>query len=91
MRYLWNDCCIGCRFSVLTHKIKSRTIDNLPIRSIMGAAQYDWVLDIRNQVNFEFRQCETHFIKDGRHYTLQTKDLCRQANLAGINYKRTNA
>ena len=31
---------------------------------------YDWVLDIREQcirkqVNFEFRQCGTHFIKDG--------------------------
>lgn len=28
----------------------------------------------------------THFIKDGRAYTLQTRDLCRQARLAGINY-----
>lgn len=56
---------------------------------------YDWVLDIREQcirkrVNFEFRQCGTHFIKDGRQYKLQTKDLCRQARLAGINYKYTN-
>ena len=52
---------------------------------------YSWVLDIRaqcirNQVNFEFRQRGTHFIKDGRAYTLQTRDLCRQARLAGINY-----
>ncbi len=52
---------------------------------------YDWVLDIREQcirkqVNFEFRQCGTHFIKDGRQYKLQTRDLCRQARLAGINY-----
>lgn len=52
---------------------------------------YSWVLDIRaqcirKQVNFEFRQCGTHFIKDGRAYTLQTRDLCRQARLAGINY-----
>ena len=56
---------------------------------------YNWVLDIREQcirkrVNFEFRQCGTHFIKDGRQYKLQTKDLCRQARLAGINYKYTN-
>ena len=53
---------------------------------------YDWVLDIREQcirkrVNFEFRQCGTYFIKDGRQYKLQTKDLCRQAHLADINYK----
>ena len=53
---------------------------------------YDWVLDIREQcirknVNFEFRQCGTHFIKDGRQYRLQTKDLCSQARKANINYK----
>lgn len=39
---------------------------------------YAWVLDlreqcIRKQVNFEFRQCGTHFIKDGRQYKLQTR------------------
>lgn len=53
---------------------------------------FDWVLNIREQcirknVNFEFRQCGTHFIKDGKEYTLQTKDLCKQAKLANINYK----
>lgn len=53
---------------------------------------YGWVLNIREQciwknVNFEFRQCGTHFIKDGRKYTLQTKDLCKQAKLADIDYK----
>ena len=53
---------------------------------------YDWVLDIREQcirkqVDFEFRQCGTHFIKDGRQYKLQTKDLRRQARLAGIDYR----
>lgn len=52
---------------------------------------YDWVLDIREQcvkmnVHFEFRQCGTHFIKDGRKYKLQTKDLCKQAKLANIDY-----
>lgn len=52
---------------------------------------YDWVLDIRNQcvrsgVNFEFRQLGTHFIKDGRSYTLQTRDLCKQAKKAHIDY-----
>ena len=53
---------------------------------------YAWVLDIQEQcvrknVDFEFRQCGTHFIKDGRLYKLQTKDLCRQARAADINYK----
>ena len=52
---------------------------------------YDWVLDIRDQclrknVSFEFRQCGTHFIKDGTRYKLQTKDLCSQAKKAGINF-----
>ena len=56
------------------------------------ALDYGWVLDIRRQcikknVNFEFRQCGTNFIKDGKLYRLQTKDLCRQARLADINYK----
>lgn len=40
---------------------------------------------VRKRVDFEFRQCGTHFIKDGRQYKLQTKDLCRPARLAGIN------
>lgn len=52
---------------------------------------YDWVLNIREQcirrnVSFEFRQCGTHFIKDGKQYKIQTKDLCKQARLANINY-----
>lgn len=52
---------------------------------------YDWVLDIREQcirqnVSFEFRQCGTHFIKDGKKYVLKVKDLCSQARLANINY-----
>ena len=52
---------------------------------------YDWVLDIREQcirkhVSFEFRQCGTHFIKDGKQYRLQKKDLCSQARKANINY-----
>jgi len=54
---------------------------------------YDWALDIREQcirkkVSFEFRQCGTHFIKDGKKYKLQTKDLCSQARKADINFKR---
>lgn len=54
---------------------------------------YNWVLDIREQcirknVSFEFRQCGTRFIKDGKEYILQTKDLCIQAKKAEINYKK---
>lgn len=53
---------------------------------------YSWVLDIREQcvrkkVSFEFRQCGTHFIKDGKQYKLQTRDLCSQAKKAGIDFK----
>ncbi len=52
---------------------------------------YDWVLGIREQcisqqTDFEFRQCGTHFIKDGKHFTLQVKDLGAQARKADINY-----
>lgn len=53
---------------------------------------YDWVLDIRAQciqkkVDFEFRQCGTHFIKDGKYYKLQTRYLCQQAKAANIDVK----
>lgn len=51
---------------------------------------YAWVLSLREQcirqgVHFQFRQCGTHFIKDGREYTLQTRDLCAQARKADID------
>lgn len=51
---------------------------------------YEWVLDIRaqclkKQVDFEFRQCGTYFIKDKKMYHLQTKDLMKQAREANIN------
>lgn len=51
---------------------------------------YRWVLDIReqciaHQVHFEFRQCGTYFIKDGKTYRLKVRDLCSQAKKAGIN------
>ena len=53
---------------------------------------YDWALDIKEQcirknVSFEFRQCGTYTIKDGKQYKIQTKDLCKQAKLANIDYK----
>lgn len=53
---------------------------------------YEWVLDIREQcikasVAFEFRQCATHFIKDGKNYTLAYNQLRKQAKAAGIDFK----
>ena len=56
---------------------------------------YDWVLNIREQcirknVSFEFRQCGTYFIKDPKQYTLETKDLCRQAKAANIDFKKAD-
>ena len=57
---------------------------------------YAWVLAVREQcirqnVSFEFRQCGTHFIKDGKEYRLQTKDLCAQARKAGIDFKANSS
>ena len=51
---------------------------------------YEWVLAVREQcisagVHFEFRQCGTHFIKDGREYTLDVRELGSQARKADIN------
>ena len=53
---------------------------------------YAWVLQIREQcirknVSFAFRQCGTHFLKDGVTYKLQIKDLCAQARKADIDFK----
>ncbi|MDD3336017.1 MAG: DUF5131 family protein [Eubacteriales bacterium] len=52
---------------------------------------YDWVLTIRQQciaqnVSFEFRQCGTYFIKEGKTYTLNVRQLCAQAKKADINF-----
>lgn len=56
---------------------------------------YDWVLKIReqcinNKVDFEFRQCGTYFIKDGKQYHLPVKELTKQARKANINRKGNN-
>ena len=77
-------------------------LDNIELVVVGGESDfharlldYNWVLDIceqciRKNVSFEFRQCGTHFIKDGKQYKLQTKDLCSQAKKAGINFKAIN-
>ncbi len=73
-------------------------LDNIELVVVGGESDinarplnYDWVLHvmeqcIRKNVSFEFRQCGTYTIKDRRQYKIQTKDLCRQAKLANIDY-----
>jgi protein gp37 len=51
---------------------------------------FAWVLNVRNQcaaknVRFQFRQCGTHFRKEGKLYTLPVQKLCSQAKKAGID------
>lgn len=51
---------------------------------------YDWVLDLYRQcrdarVPFTFHQTGTHFIKDGRHYTIPRNLQHSQARKAGLN------
>ena len=58
--------------------------------------RYEWVLDIREQcvkanVTFEFRQCATHFVKDGKNYRLAYNQLGKQAKAAGIDFKPNNS
>lgn len=74
-------------------------LDDIELVVVGGESDYNarpldycWVRNIREQcirknIDFEFRQCSTHFIKDGKQYTLQTKDLCKQAKLADIDFK----
>ncbi len=78
-------------------------LDNIELVVVGGESDknarelnYDWVLSIRSQcikqgVPFEFRQCGTHFIKDGKKYTLQVSDLCRQARKANIDVDFTES
>lgn len=52
---------------------------------------YDWVLNIREQckrqgTHFEFRQCGTYFIKDGKILKLSPYILHSQAKKADINF-----
>lgn len=52
---------------------------------------YDWVLNIKEQclrkkVSFEFRQCGTRFIKDGKLTIFKVSELCRQAKTLNIDY-----
>ncbi|MCR0567722.1 phage Gp37/Gp68 family protein [[Clostridium] innocuum] len=51
---------------------------------------YDWVLSIREQciqagVHFSFRQCGTHFIKNGKQYHLHVRVLMSQARKANLD------
>lgn len=83
-------------FIFLTKRIK-RFLKNIELVVVGGESDrnarslnYDWVLSIREQcietqTHFEFRQCGTHFIKDGKEYMLNVKDLCSQAKKANIN------
>lgn len=52
---------------------------------------YNWVLEIREQcieknVAFNFRQCGSNFIKDGKLYKLNTRLLMSQARKANIDF-----
>lgn len=51
---------------------------------------YAWVLSLREQciragVKFQFRQCGSNFVKDGRLYKLEVHQLMSQARKAGID------
>jgi len=75
-------------------------LDNIELVVVGGESDknarvlnYDWVLNIREQcinkkVPFEFRQCGTNFIKDGKKYVLSTRNLTKQAREAKIDIKK---
>lgn len=52
---------------------------------------FDWVLKIQEQcvranVRFEFRQCATHFVKDGKEFKLNYNQLAQQARAVNIDF-----
>ena len=75
----------------------AKYLDNIELVVLGGESDYnarllnyDWVLNVREQcknanVHFDFRQCGTYFIKDGKRYILKTNQLCSQARKANIN------
>lgn len=89
--------CITCQPLIENIDIE-RYLDDIELVVVGGESDYNarrlnynWVLSIREQcirknVDFEFRQCGTHFIKEGKEYTLQVRDLMKQARVANINY-----
>lgn len=72
-------------------------LDNIELVVVGGESDknarpldYNWVLRIREQciahhVHFSFRQCGTHFIKDGKTYNLNVRNLSVQAKKANID------
>ena len=83
---------------LLEHINIEKYLDNIELVVVGGESafparqfNYDWALSLRTQcqnqnINFEFRQCGNNFIKDGKHYSLKTKELISQAKKANINY-----
>lgn len=83
-------CSEGCKFCYIHKGDAKRGIDTNTI--VRNDNFYRLTAKKKNgeNVSFHFRQCGTHFIKDGKQYTLQVKDLCSQARCAGIDYERKN-
>lgn len=51
---------------------------------------FDWILDLKEQcgedISFWFKQTGTHFLKDGKKYTVRKRLQHVQARKAGINF-----
>lgn len=72
-------------------------LDNIELTVVGGESDpnarpfhFEWALAIRDQclakgVPFQFRQCGTHFFKEGTEYVLPVNQLCKQAKKANIN------
>jgi protein gp37 len=76
-----------------------RYLDDVELVVVGGESDYnarplnfEWVLSLRSQcintnTHFEFRQCGSYFIKDGKEYKLSVQQLCSQAKRAGIDLR----
>lgn len=87
---MWNPwrgckkCSEGCLHCYIHKGDAKRGVDT---NSIVKTKDFDKPIQQLKNVSFEFRQCGTNFIKDGKKYSLQTKDLCSQARKANIDFK----
>ena len=76
----------GCRFCYIHKGDAKRGVDT---DRIVPTENLD--APVARMKNGEYKmkpgQLGTHFVKDGKEYTIQKKDLCAQARKTNINYE----
>ena len=73
----------GCKYCYIHKSDAKRGIDTNAV--VKTGSFYAPVAKNAKGVHFDFRKCGTLFIKDGKAYKLNVRDLCRYAKKANID------